>query len=70
METPSERRHFNVEPQSRAVEKFEISELPRASAAMSAARCEMDLSPGNRNRPLIERAGVSFIVSDYVRNGT
>ena len=50
-----------VDAQSRAVEKFVISVLPEASAAMSAARCEIDLSPGNFIRPLITRAGASLI---------
>ena len=67
---PSERKQLRVDAQSRAVEKFEISDLPRARAAMSAARWEIDLSPGNRSRPLIERAGVSLMMSHYVRNRT
>lgn len=63
MEIPSDRKQPSVEAQSRAVEKFEISVLPWARAAISAARCEMDLSPGKRNRPLIERAGLSLMMS-------
>jgi hypothetical protein len=70
MEIPRERRQARVDAQSRAVEKFEISDLPRANAAISAARWEIDLSPGNRSRPLIERAEVSFMMSAYVLNGT
>ena len=50
-----------VDAQSRAVEKFEISEEFDARAAMSAARCEMDLSPGSRSLPRIEFAGASLI---------
>ena len=63
MEMPSDRKQPRVEAQSRAVEKFEISDPPRAIAAISAARCEMDLSPGKRNRPLIERAGINLMMS-------
>jgi len=70
METPRSRRQASVEAQSAAVEKFEISVLPSASAAISAARCDIDLSPGKRNRPWIKRAGFSLIMSADVRNGT
>jgi len=35
------------------VEKFLIDEVPSASAANIAARCEMDLSPGISIRPRI-----------------
>jgi len=70
MEIPSERKQPRVDAQSCAVEKFEISELPRASAAISAARCEMDLSPGNRSRPFIKRAGFSLMLSANVREAT
>ena len=59
--TPKSRRHVRVDAQSAAVEKFEISESPLASAAMSAARWEMDLSPGSWIRPVIRRAGASFM---------
>ena len=52
---------MTVDAQSRAVEKLEISELPDARAAMSAARCEIDLSPGRAIRPLNFRVGVNFI---------
>jgi hypothetical protein len=70
METPSARKQLRVDAQSCAVEKFEISDFPRASAAIRAARCEIDLSPGNRNRPFIDRAGLSFMLSGYVRDET
>lgn len=52
-----------VEAQSRAVEKFEISNLLADSAAMRAARCEIDLSPGNRKLPFINVALSSRIVA-------
>ena len=67
---PSARKQLRVDAQSCAVEKFEISDLPRASAAMSAARWEIDLSPGNRSRPFIELAGFSFMRSVNVRDAT
>jgi hypothetical protein len=35
------------------VEKFSIVEVPAASAAIIAARCEIDLSPGITSRPRI-----------------
>lgn len=55
-----------VEAQSRAVEKFEISDLLDDSAAMRAARCEIDLSPGKRKLPLINVALSSLIFVAYV----
>ena len=67
---PSDRKQPRVDAQSCAVEKFEISELPRASAAMRAARWEIDLSPGNLSRPFIELAGVSFMLSGNVLEAT
>ena len=67
---PSARKQLRVDAQSCAVEKFEISDLPRESAAMSAARWEIDLSPGNRSRPFIELAGFSFMQSVNVRDAT
>src|ERR1041384_1488207 len=70
METPSSLRQATVEPQSAPVEKLVISERPSARAAIRAARCEIDLSPGSRSRPWIERAGVSLMVSAYVRQAT
>jgi len=48
----------SVEAQSALVEKFVISVRPRASAAMIAARCEMDLSPGTHTRPRSRLAGL------------
>ncbi len=65
METPKSRRQESVEAQSRAVEKFEISDGPWASAAIKAARCEMELSPGKGIRPQIRCAGASFMFYKY-----
>ena len=62
IETPSCRRQERVEAQSWAVEKFKISDLPEASAAIRAARCEIDLSPGMRRLPEIKCAGASLIL--------
>jgi hypothetical protein len=42
-----------VAAQSALVEKFLIDEVPSASAAIIAARCEIDLSPGIASRPRI-----------------
>jgi hypothetical protein len=42
-----------VAAQSALLEKFLTDEVPSASAANIAARCEMDLSPGTRIRPRI-----------------
>src|SRR5438552_14242408 len=56
--TPSRRRHARVERQSAPGAYVMISEDPSARAANNAYRCEMDLSPGTRRRPLICRAGV------------
>jgi hypothetical protein len=42
-----------VAAQSALVEKFLIAEVPSASAAIIAARCEMDLSPGITTCPRI-----------------
>ena len=67
IEMPRAWRHDTVEAQSRAVEKFEISDLFDASAAIRAARCEIDLSPGSRNLPLINVANSSRIFVCYVR---
>ena len=50
---PSAVKHDSVAVQSALVEKFLISEVPCASAAIIAARCEMDLSPGITIRPRI-----------------
>ena len=61
IETPSSRRHKSVEAQSLLVEKPEICEVPFASAAIIAARCESDLSPGMQARPFILRAGLILI---------
>lgn len=61
---PSSCRHERVEAQSLAVEKFEISEGFVAKAAMSAALCEIDLSPGSCSRPLIECADLNLIFCD------
>jgi hypothetical protein len=51
--TPSAARHESVAAQSALVEKFLIDEVPSASAATIAARCETDLSPGILMRPRI-----------------
>src|SRR5829696_2265996 len=70
MEMPRSRKQASVEAQSAAVEKFEISETPSASAAISAARCEIDLSPGNRRQPSTRRTGFSRIMSANVLTAT
>jgi hypothetical protein len=50
--TPSCLKHLRVDWQSWLVEKLVRREAPWcASAAMIAARCEMDLSPGTRRLP-------------------
>ena len=51
MSIPSELRHASVEPQSALAAKLLISETPFAIAAIIAARCEIDLSPGRRSEP-------------------
>jgi hypothetical protein len=61
MLTPSCSRHERVEPQSSAVEKFDISEFPIANPAIKATRWEIDLSPGTAIRPAIFFTGSSFI---------
>ena len=63
METPRPFRQETVAAQSAPVAKFVIEELPLASEAMIAARCEIDLSPGRRTRPEIRRAGRILIVA-------
>jgi len=70
IEMPRFRRHERVEAQSAAVEKLESSDLPSASPAIRAARCDIDLSPGKRSWPVIYLAGWSFIVSATVRERT
>jgi len=62
METPSALRQETVAAQSAPVAKFVIEDLPLASEAMIAARCEIDLSPGRRTRPTMRRAGRILIV--------
>jgi hypothetical protein len=57
IETPSACKQRRVAAQSSLVEKFSIRDVPRASAAMIAARCETDLSPGICRRPRILFAG-------------
>src|SRR4051794_4021431 len=62
----SSRKHESVDAQSAAVEKFEISVRSSASAAMSAARCDIDLSPGKRSRPVRKCAGLSLITGQVM----
>ena len=59
--TPSCSRHVSVDAQSRLVEKFVSCDVPSATPAISAARCEMDLSPGRRMDPLTRRTGQIFM---------
>ena len=63
IETPSEVRQETVVAQSAPVAKLEMVELPSARAAMIAARCEMDLSPGRRTCPTMRRAGRILIAA-------
>ena len=60
-ETPSERRQLKVDAQSRLLEKLDSRDGPSAQAAISAARCEIDLSPGSVAFPLSLRAELIFI---------
>jgi hypothetical protein len=55
--TPRPRRHASVDAQSAALEKLRTRVSPSAIAPMSAARCEMDLSPGRVNVPRTQAAG-------------
>jgi hypothetical protein len=55
--TPSCRKHEIVAVQSSLVEKLRSLDIPAASAARMAARCEIDLSPGMRRRPRTLFAG-------------
>ena len=52
----------SVEAQSAALEKLRTRVLPLAIAPMSAARCEMDLSPGTVKLPRTKEAG-SILIS-------
>lgn len=52
-----------VAAQSAPLAKFVIVELPLARAAMIAARCEIDLSPGTLTFPRMRRAGLILIQS-------
>src|SRR6185503_17664043 len=61
MVTPSFLRPSMVAAQSAPVAKFVIVELPLARAAMIAARCEIDLSPGTLTFPRMRRAGLILI---------
>jgi hypothetical protein len=73
MVTPSFLRHSMVAAQSAPLAKFVIVELPLGSAAMIAARCEIDLSPGTLTFPHIRRAGlilIQSIIPTRVRRGT
>jgi hypothetical protein len=60
MATPSVLRHAIVDQQSALDAKLEIRLVPLAIAANIAARCEMDLSPGNEIAPEIVLARVIF----------
>lgn len=62
--TPSCSRQARVDWQSRLVEKFCNCDGPSAIPAMSAARCEIDLSPGRRIVPLMRLAGATFMVGN------
>jgi hypothetical protein len=55
---PSARKQRNVLWQSAPVEKFSNREVPLASAASIAYRCEIDLSPGSRIAPTMFFAGL------------
>jgi hypothetical protein len=59
--TPSCSRHFKVDSQSRLVEKFMSLDGPSATPAISAARCEIDLSPGRLIDPFMRRTGRIFM---------
>src|SRR3990170_8078743 len=61
MRTPRSRRQSSVRRQSSARRKLLTVVTPEASAPMIAARCEMDLSPGRRQRPLSCAAGVTVM---------
>jgi hypothetical protein len=43
-----------------------MCEVPFANAAISAARCDIDLSPGRLQRPRKRRAGLIFIRQYYL----
>lgn len=53
--------HRSVDAQSALAAKFEIRVSPSAIDAIMAARCEMDLSPGNATSPISETAGLTVI---------
>src|SRR5207249_4374801 len=55
--TPRPRRQPSVEPQSAPGEKLLMLARPSPRALKSAARCEIDLSPGTRTLPRTEAAG-------------
>src|SRR5439155_17776760 len=59
--TPKDSRHLSVDAQSTPDAKFPIRVPPIASAAIIAARCEIDLSPGSAIVPRREVAGRIFI---------
>jgi len=61
--TPRDARLERVDEQSSLRAKLSIRVSPTAIAAIIAARCEIDLSPGNSMPPLIDPAGRIIILS-------
>ena len=64
--TPRACRQPSVALQSCAVEKFSSRDSPSANAAIIAARCEIDLSPGKRSSPTSRLVGETTMWADAV----
>src|SRR5439155_19542972 len=64
IDTPSRRRQFRVDRQSAPGAKLCSREGPWASAAKSAYRCAIDLSPGTFTRPRRQRAGLTVAAGE------
>ena len=62
--TPNWRRHDSVDRQSAPGANPARLDVPSARAASSAYRCEIDLSPGTRNRPCSRPAGATILTED------